>query len=229
MEFYHDPGSTSSRAVLLFAAEHRLALQPRIVSLMAGEQHGPEFDRLNPNRAVPVLKDGDFVLTEASAILKYLADSSGSRTYPTALKARAQVNAAMDWFNTNFYAEFGLGFVYPQVLPHHRYVDAAVQAAVLERAFRKAQFRFGVLDRRIAEHGGDYVLGQDISLADYLGSICVSIGEYVDFDLRPFPHVSRWMDRMRARPCWDEVNAVFYSWRDAMRPPLQAALVATPV
>lgn len=229
MEFYHDPGSTSSRAVLLFAAEHRLPLRQKLVSLMSGANHAPEFERLNPNKAVPVLKDGDLVLTEGSAILKYLADLAGSPTYPTDLKSRAQVNSAMDWFNTNFYAEFGLGFVYPQVLPHHRYADPDTQKAVIERGRQRALFRFDVLDRRIGEHGGDHVLGSEISLADYLGSIYVSIGDYVDFDLAPWPNVARWMEGMRARPCWDEVNSVFYKWREAMRVPVQAELIATPL
>jgi len=229
MEFYHDPGSTSSRPVLLFAAEHRLPLRRKLVSLMSGEHHSPEFERLNPDKAVPVLKDGAFVLTECSAILKYLADISGSPTYPTDLKGRGQVNSAMDWFNTNFYAEFGPGFVYPQVLPHHRYADAATQATVLGRGLQRTRFRFGVLDQRIAEHGGDFVLGSHISLADYLGSIYVSIGEYVDFDLTPWPNVARWMDGMRARPAWNQVNSVFHEWRDAMRAPIQAELIATPL
>jgi len=228
MIFYHDPGSTSSRPVLLFAAEHRLPLRLRTVSLMAGEHRAPDYAKLNPNQAVPVLKDGDLLLTECSAILKYLADIAGSPTYPTDLKERARVNAAMDWFNTNFYAEFGPGFVYLQVLPHYRYADPAVQAAVLERGFQKVRFRFGVLDTLIARHDGDYVLGREISLADYIGAIYVAIGDYVDFDLSPWPNVSRWMDTMRRRPCWDEVNAVFYKWRDAMRVPLKAELIATP-
>lgn len=228
MEFFYDPGSTSSRPVMLFAREHRISLDYRLVSLMSGEHRAPEYSALNPNQAVPLLKEGDFLLTECSAILKFLADKVGSPTYPTALRARAQVNSAMDWFNTNFYAEFGPGFVYPQVLPHHRYGSAEAQAAVLERGLQKARFRFGVLDARIGAHGGDYVLGGDISLADYLGSIYVSIAEYVDFGLDEWPNVARWMQAMRSRPAWDEVNAVFYQWRDAMRVPLKAELVATP-
>jgi glutathione S-transferase len=46
---------------------------------------------------VPVLEDGDFRLTEGSAILKYLADSIDSPAYPKGLKERARVNEMMEW------------------------------------------------------------------------------------------------------------------------------------
>ena len=26
----------------------------------------------------------------------------------------------MDWFNTEFYRDFGYGLVYPQIFPHHK-------------------------------------------------------------------------------------------------------------
>ena len=54
------------------------------------------FSAINPNQAVPVLQDGEFRLTESSAILKYLADRVGSPSYPRKLQMRARVNEAMD-------------------------------------------------------------------------------------------------------------------------------------
>ena len=67
--------------------------------------------RINPNGLVPVLEDGDFRLTESSAILKYIAEKKGSPAYPTELKARVRVNEMMDWFNASFYKNFGCGLV----------------------------------------------------------------------------------------------------------------------
>ena len=46
----------------------------------------PPYSGLNPNRLIPTLEDGDFVLTENSAILKYLAEKTGSPAYPKDLK-----------------------------------------------------------------------------------------------------------------------------------------------
>ena len=70
-----------------------------------------------------MLEDGDFRLTESAAILRYLAEKIGSPAYPKDLKQRARVNEAMDWFNSNFYRDWGYGLVYPQIFPHHKRPD----------------------------------------------------------------------------------------------------------
>lgn len=33
----------------------------------------------------------------------------------------------MDWFNANFYKDFGYGFIYPQLFPHHKRPNDVVQ------------------------------------------------------------------------------------------------------
>ena len=66
-----------------------------------------------------MLEDGDFRLTEASAILKYLADKYDLASYPKDLKKRAKINQMMDRLNTQFYRDFGYGLIY-RSFPHHR-------------------------------------------------------------------------------------------------------------
>jgi Glutathione S-transferase, N-terminal domain len=44
---------------------------------LGGEQHTPEFTKLNPNTKIPVIVDDGFVLTESGAILIYLAEKTG--------------------------------------------------------------------------------------------------------------------------------------------------------
>src|SRR5215211_6303170 len=100
MQLYCDPVSTTSRPVMLFAAQENIPLVLEHVDLMSGGHMAPAYLALNPNGIVPFLVDGDFGLGESSAILKYLADKVGSAAYPRELKARARVNEALDWFNT---------------------------------------------------------------------------------------------------------------------------------
>ena len=87
---------------------------------MTGEHYKEPYAALNPNRMVPMLEDGDFRLTESSAILKYLADKIDSPAYPKDLKQRAKVNEMMDWLNTDFYRDGATGSCYPQIFPHHK-------------------------------------------------------------------------------------------------------------
>jgi len=58
----------------------------------------PGYAAVNPSRQVPVLDDDGFLLSESSAILKYVADKIGSPAYPKDPKKRAKINELMDWF-----------------------------------------------------------------------------------------------------------------------------------
>ena len=69
MKLYCHPASTTSRPVMLFAAENGIALEQQIVDLFTGEHYQQPFEAINPNHLVPVLEDGDLRLTESSAIL----------------------------------------------------------------------------------------------------------------------------------------------------------------
>ena len=221
MKLYYEPSATTCRPIMLLAAEHEIPLDYIHIDLMAGEHLQPAYEALNANKAVPLLVDGEFRLTESSAILKYLADLSGSAAYPADLRLRARINAAMDWFNTGFYRDFGYGLVYARVLPHY-----APPAAGADEHFAGADARsrqwLSILDRQIAANGGDYLLGDAITLADYLGSSYATIAEWIGFDHAPWPHVQRWLSAMRARPAWDEVNAAFHGLVSAIRAQAQA-------
>ncbi|HEX9648882.1 MAG TPA: glutathione S-transferase N-terminal domain-containing protein, partial [Alphaproteobacteria bacterium] len=139
MKLYMHPVSTTSRPILLFIAENKIDVELQVVDLMTGEHFQEPYVRINPNRLVPVLEDGDFRLTESSAILKYLADKIDSPAYPKDLRKRARVNEVMDWFNSNFGRDYCYGLVYPQIFPNHKRPDATVQAAVLARGKEGAQ------------------------------------------------------------------------------------------
>jgi glutathione S-transferase len=91
---YHALGSPASRACLMLIKTLELNAEVKFVDLSAGEQNDPEFLKLNPLHQVPVLVDGDFMLTESRAILAYLVNKykPGSKLYPSEPKLRARVD-----------------------------------------------------------------------------------------------------------------------------------------
>ena len=129
MKLYYHPVSTTSRPVLLLAADEGIALDHEVVDLFTGAHLQPAFASINPSQQVPVLEDGEFRLSESSAILKYLAEKTGSAAYPKDLQKRARIIEVMDWFNTGLYRDLGYGLVYPQILPNYKREDAALQKA----------------------------------------------------------------------------------------------------
>ena len=74
MKLYMHPVSMTSRPVRLFIKENAVPCDEQVVDLMTGEHYKEPFVRVNPSRQVPVLEDGDFRLSESSAILKYHGD-----------------------------------------------------------------------------------------------------------------------------------------------------------
>ena len=151
---------------------------------------------------MPALADGDFVLTEASAILKYLADIGASPLYPTDTRKRAQINQRMDWFNTGFHHAFCYGVVYTQAFPQYAYPHAPTQADLVRRAREHSTKWLDVLDTHyLADQR--FVCGDQMTIADLLGVAYITIGDWVGFDFRPWPNISRWISAMRARPSWE--------------------------
>jgi len=119
MKLYYHPLSATSRPILQFCANAGITYEAIVIDLMTGEHFKEPYASLNPNCMVPAIDDDGFVLTESSAILKYLAEKYQSSTYPSDLKQRARVNEMIDWFNANLYREYGYHLIYPQILPHH--------------------------------------------------------------------------------------------------------------
>jgi glutathione S-transferase len=96
MKLYMHPVSNASRPVLLFVAENKIDVEEKVIDLLTGEHLKDPYASLNPNRLVPMLEDGDFRLTESSAILKYLASKFDLPSYPKELKKRAKAGT-INW------------------------------------------------------------------------------------------------------------------------------------
>ena len=211
MKLYFHPVSTTSRPIMMLAADEGIALDNEVVDLFSGAQLAPEYAAINPSQQVPVLEDGEFRLTEGSAILKYLADSVGSPAYPADRKQRARINERMDWFNTGLSRDLGYGLVYPQTLPSYKREDPVVQSGVLEWGRTKTRRWLDILDKHVLG-ANKFICGKQLSLVDYMGVSYLTLGEVIKLDYSPWSNVSRWIDTMKARTNWKEVNQGFYQY-----------------
>jgi glutathione S-transferase len=205
VKLHFHPVSTASRPVVLFCAEAKIEYQPVVIDLMKGAHYEEPFVTLNPSKQVPVLEDGDFVLTESSAILKYLADKVGSPAYPKDPKARARVNERMDWFNTQHYREWGYHLIYPQVFPHHVRKSEEAQRGTIEWGREKSEAWLKVLNDNVLGNQ-KYLCGDSITIADYFGAEILAAGDLIGVSYKRFPNVDRWMGTMRTLPSWKKTN-----------------------
>jgi glutathione S-transferase len=211
LKLYMHPVSTVSRPVRLFIAEKKLPVVEQMVDLMTGEHHQPAYVAINPNKAVPALEDGDFRLTESSAILKYLAARFEAPEYPKDLQERAKIDSAMDWFNTGFYKDFGYGLLYPQIFPHHKRPTDDQHAGTIAWGKEKVKNWLTVLDKDLLG-SRSYVANDRISIADYFGVCLITAGEIVGCAFSGYPNVQRWIGNMKRLDSWAATNEVMYGF-----------------
>jgi glutathione S-transferase len=209
VKLYMHPVSTVTRPVRLFIAENGIQCDEELVDLMTGAHHQPPYASINPSKLVPMLEDGDLRLTESSAILKYLADKYDLPSYPKDLKQRAKVNEVMDWFNTQFYRDYGYGLIYPQLFPHHKRRSEEAHAGVIAWGQQGSKNWLQILNDHWIGPNNLYLCGNELTIADYFGAALVSLGELIGCDLSAYPNVKRWLDNMRKLKAWDRVNDAF--------------------
>jgi glutathione S-transferase len=217
MDLYIDPSATTSRAVLAWCAADNVPITIKPVALLKGEHRQSSFLALNPNGMVPVLVDGDFVLTEATAILTYLAAKTRSALYPTDLISRARVDELLGWFGTNLYKDFGYQYVYPQVIPTHRRATEDANRGTIEWGRAQSKRWLAVLDRHYVGDERNYLVGDRLTIADYYGMSILSLGELVGFSLAGYPNVRRWYRTIGSDPSWAAINTSFLAFVDMVR------------
>lgn len=198
MKLHIVPGSPNSRKVE--AVSHHLGLRMDIVAhdLFAGDLRKAEYVALNPNARVPTLEDGGFVLWESNAIMQYLADKAGDeRLFPRDPQGRADVTRWQSWELAHFNRPFGT-LAFETVAKPRRGLtpDAAAVALAQSDLARSAP----VLDAHMRERR--YLLGDEVTLADYCMVMLESYRALVPFDWSPYTHLNTYLDRASRLDPW---------------------------
>eukprot|EP00914_Ancora_sagittata_P024893 GHVO01049668.1.p1 GENE.GHVO01049668.1~~GHVO01049668.1.p1 ORF type:complete len:342 (+),score=35.18 GHVO01049668.1:85-1026(+) len=79
LTLYYTPLSFYSQKGLLILHEKKLPFKKHDIDLCGGETYSPWFMEMNPKGKIPVLKDGDTVITESSEIAAYLDKTYGGK------------------------------------------------------------------------------------------------------------------------------------------------------
>jgi len=160
------------------------------VDLAGGENHSAAFLAMSPFGEIPVLRDGDIVLTDSTAILVYLAakyDTSG-RWMPREPLAAATVQRWLS--NASGKIAYGpctarLVKVFGLPLDHER---ACVISAKL----------FDAMEQELSTK--QFALGTQVSIADIAAFSYIEHAPEGDVSLAPYPHIRAWLNRVRNLP-----------------------------
>jgi len=170
-----------------------VAFEPVTVDLIAGEHRSLEFLRINPAGRIPVLVDGDRVLTESVAIVLYLAEKYPTRgLIPSELEQRAELYRWLFFTVTELEQPLWRISRHTALYPEERRLPGDVALATEE--FREMAT---VLADHL--HGRRFVVGERVSVADFVVAYTLDWGHEADL-LDDFPELLAYVERMYARP-----------------------------
>jgi glutathione S-transferase len=159
-----------------------------------------EYRAMQPLGLVPSLEeDGGFTLFESNSICRYLcnAHAPDSPLYPAAPRARAAVEAWMDFQQTAVNRPMGIVFLGLVRTPPDKRNTAAIAAAAEE-----VGRIWAIHDARLA--GRPWLAGETMTLADMVHGPYVHRWFALDIPGgRPeMPHLRAWYERLLARPAY---------------------------
>lgn len=171
-----------------------------------GGLDSPEFRALNPHGRVPVVRDGDAVIWESCAILRYLGATYGAAPFwPADPAARACVDMWAEWGKIAFCAAFTAPIFWLRVRTAAKDRDEAA----LRRGLAVFDERLAILEDQLK--GQKFVAGDDFTLADIvIGHV---LYRYFDMDIprQNRPIISEYYERLSARPAYRDHVMVSYA------------------
>jgi glutathione S-transferase len=192
MKLYGFPPTRSLR-VLWMLRELGIDFDFVDVSLMTGENRGPEFLALNPAAKVPVLVDGDFVLTESVAIVLYLAEKYADKgLLPAELEARAQVHRWLLFTATELEQPLWRIARHTTLYPKEKRLPGEVPIA--RQDFQDMAV---VMEEHMA--GREFLVSDRVTVADFVAAYTLDWANEIHL-LDSSPRLRDYMTRMYTRP-----------------------------
>ncbi len=163
------------------------------VDILKGESRTPEFLAKNPSGQVPLLEvaPGRYI-AESNAILWYIAGGT-----PLAPDDRIDRADALQWMffeQHSLEPNIGAAYFWLALVKGGR----ELQQHALEDWTEDGYRALGVMENHLKQHryfaAGHYTIA-DIALYAY-----THLAHQCDFDLRPFPAIRDWLDRVASEP-----------------------------
>ncbi len=189
---FGESGSAYKAALTLTLAE--VDWEPVFVDFFNGATRTPEFRDLNPMGEVPVLVDGDMVLSQSGAILDYISSRTGQLGGRSAI-ARREVLRWLFWDNHKLSGLAGSTRFQMNFLPEPK---RTVEVIRFQQARLKSSYT--ILNEALSH--ADWLVGDAPTIADLSCCGYLYYPEPFGFDRADWPHIDAWLDRIAALPGW---------------------------
>ena len=194
MELYGfgESGNAYKCALALTMAD--LDWEPVFVDFFNGGARSPEFRALNIMGEVPVLVDGDTVLTQSGVILDYISSKTGKLGGRSAAERR-EVLRWLFWDNHKLSTQIGT----TRFLMNFLAADKRPEGVI---PFQQGRLKaaYAVLNDHLTRR--NWIAGEAQTIADLSCCGYLYYPEPFGFDRKDWPNIDRWLDRVAALPGW---------------------------
>ena len=196
IKLYGTPPTRALRAMWLLN-ELDLAHEIIPIDLGAGEQLTPDFLALNPAAKLPVLVDGELVVSESASIQLYLADKYGDRfpgggLIPDTPEERGRMYHWLFFLMTEIEAP-----LWRIALHNFIYAPEEKSEAEIALAKRDAKRMIAVLEQHM--QGRDFIVGEQVTVADFNAAFTLDWANEEGL-LDDAPALGAYLKSMYARP-----------------------------
>jgi len=202
VDLYALPLSPPSRSVHLLLNILGVEYNYIEVDVLGGGTRTPEFLAMNPQHTVPVLKHGDFPVSESRAILVYICQvfKAGDKFYPSRdPKTKAVINQRMN---------FDLGLLYRKIGDAVTPVCFGIRNDIPEQERNSVDVVMQDTDQYLAK--SKYFGGENLSLADFSLLASITVYEACEKGLKPlsnYPNIENWLNTMKTElPGYAEIG-----------------------
>jgi len=193
LKIYMNYRSQPSRALMAFCRINKIPFTTQEIDVFKAQQFTPEFkNKVNGLRAVPVIDEDGFLLSESHSIFRYLCDSRNlpDHWFPKDLKQRALVNRYLDWHPANTRTGLRYYQAYFKAIYHPGWVtwETKDEVETVKRAYKRIEEVF-LGDKKFL------FSDEDMTIAD-LSAVCeIMQVKVTDFDFKAFPKLDAWIER----------------------------------
>ncbi|KAL5570948.1 hypothetical protein UlMin_020545 [Ulmus minor] len=201
LKLYSDFNSSCSFRVRIALNLKGLKYEYKTVNIWKGEQHSPEFLKLNPIGYVPVLVDGDIVLADSLAISLYLDEKYPQNPLlPSDLQRKAINLQAANIVSSSIQPFQNLGI--------QKYIAEKVgqdeQLPFVQSHIGKG---FAALEKLLKDYAGKYATGDEVFLADvFLAPQLLNGFDWFNLDKSEFPLLARLHEEYNQIPAFQDAR-----------------------
>ena len=189
---FGESGNAYKAALTLALADQ--AWEPVYVDFFNGETRSEAFRELNIMGEVPVLQDGDLILTQSGVIQDYISSKSGKLGGKSAAERR-EILRWMFFDNHKISGVAGMLRFQMNFLP-----QAKRNADVIGFMSMRLAAALKIVETQLADT--PFLAGADLTIADIACAGYLYYPEPFTFERDQYPHINRWLDAIAATPGW---------------------------